>query len=43
MKTFQKVLLSTAVASLAVVGCKQDKPEEKVPGIRKHGHYRKAN
>ncbi|MFD0992624.1 M13 family metallopeptidase [Tenacibaculum geojense] len=33
MKTFQKVLLSTAVASLAVVGCKQDKPEEKVPGI----------
>jgi putative endopeptidase len=33
MKTFQKVLLSTAVASLTVVACKTDKPEEKVPGI----------
>ena len=33
MKTLKTVLLSTAVASLAMVACKTEKPEEKVPGI----------
>lgn len=33
MKNFQKILLSTAIATVAFVGCKEEKPEEKVAGI----------
>lgn len=33
MKTIKKVLFITAIASLALVSCKDDKPEEKVAGI----------
>ena len=33
MKTIQKVLFATAIASLGVVACKTEKPEEKIPGI----------
>ncbi|MEN8878636.1 MAG: M13 family metallopeptidase N-terminal domain-containing protein, partial [Polaribacter sp.] len=33
MKSVQKLLFTTAVASMAFVSCKNDKPEEKVAGI----------
>ncbi|MGK0413054.1 MAG: putative endopeptidase [Polaribacter sp.] len=33
MKTIKKVFLISAIASLGIVACKQEKPEEKVPGI----------
>ena len=33
MKTYEKVLLVSAIASLGVVACKQENPEEKVAGI----------
>ncbi|UAM97670.1 M13 family metallopeptidase [Polaribacter litorisediminis] len=33
MKTLKKVFLVSAIASLGIVACKQEKPEEKTPGI----------
>ena len=34
MRTFKKLMFTTAIASLGVVGCKtEQKPEEKVQGI----------
>ena len=33
MKTIKKVLFVSAIASLGMIACKQDKPEEKVAGI----------
>ena len=33
MKTIKKILFVVAIASLGIVACKQDKPEEKVAGI----------
>jgi putative endopeptidase len=33
MKTLKKVFYTTAIASLAFVSCKEEKPEEKVAGI----------
>lgn len=33
MKSVQKLLFTTAIASIAFVSCKNDKPEEKVAGI----------
>lgn len=33
MKTLKKVFIVSAIASLGIVACKQEKPEEKTPGI----------
>ncbi|WP_339659616.1 M13 family metallopeptidase [uncultured Polaribacter sp.] len=33
MKTFKKVFFVSAIASLGMIACKQDKPVEKAPGI----------
>ena len=33
MKTFKKVFFVSAIASLGIIACKQDKPVEKAPGI----------